>query len=409
MALFAQITHRSAHERINIVTLGQIGHGKTTLLSALTCVLARANDANTHMTVDQLEHPLKERVRGISIAHTEATYTYNERQYLHVDYPSHANSLKGMIAGLHRMNGAILVVSALDGPQPQTQEQVHLALQVKVPALLVFINKMDQGEDQALLDVVELEVRELLVRYGLASTDMPIVRGSALQALESKGDLSRLDPVAQCIWELLETMETCIPCPLPAEAKPLLMQIEDVFDLKKRGIAAVGYIERGVISAGEHVEIIGMEQESRTVLVTGIEMCQKTVKQATAGNAITCFLSKVVRENIGRGQVLALPGSIQPSAIFVAHVYILTQEEGGRRNPFFNGYRTCFFLRFTDIVGEVTLPDGIKRVMPGDTLEIEVRLCLPMAIEEGMRFAIREGGRVVGVGICTQTKNSHFH
>jgi elongation factor Tu len=404
MALFPQITRISSNARVNISTLGQAGHGKTTLLSALTRVLARANEVNTYLTIDQLEGTLDGRVRGVSIAHAEATYTLGERQYVHVDYQSHADSLKGMIAGLYPIDGAILVISAPDGPQPQTREHVLLAHQLKVPTLLVFMNKMDQGEDEELLDVVELEVRELFARYRFANTDVPIIRGSALQVLESKGDLSRSDPAAQCIWELLKAMNTRISSALPARARPFLMQIEDVFDLKRRGIAAVGYVEGGIIRAGENVEIIGMERASRAALVTDIEMFQKTIKEATAGDAITCFLSGIVRANVGRGQVLALPGSIQPSTAFAARVYILTQEEGGRRNPFFNGYRTCFFLRLTDIVGEVTLPDGIERVMPGDSIEIEVNLCLPVAIEEGMRFAIREGGRTVGVGVCTQIK-----
>lgn len=374
-------------------------------LAALMRVLARANEVTMPLTMEQLASPAERQVRGVALAYTQAAYIAHERTYLQRDYPSHTQSLKGMITGLSPLDGAILVVSTSEGLQPQAREQIWLAHQLQVPALLVFLNQFDQAVDEELLEVVELEVREQLARCGFASSDIPIIHGSALQALESQGDLSPSDPAARCIWQVLDAVRTCFPTPVPAHARPFLMQIEEVFDLKRRGIAAVGMVERGMIRAGAHVEISGMEATNRPALVTELQRCQKTVTQAQAGDAITCFLSGIARAQIERGQVIALPGSIQPSTAFAAHIYLLTQEEGGRHRPFVSGYRTCFFLRLCDIVGTVTLPESIEEARPGDSLEIEVQLCLPVAIEEGMRFALREGGRIVGVGICTRRKN----
>jgi elongation factor Tu len=307
-----------------------------------------------------------------------------------------------MITGAAQMDGAILVVSAPDGPMPQTREHVLLARQVEVPAMVVFLNKVDMMEDEELLELVELEVRELLSRYQFPGDDVPVIRGSALKALESKGDLSRNDADAKCIWELMDQVDEYIPTPPRATDQPFLMPVEDVFGIKGRGTVATGRIERGIVKVGENVEIVGMHDAVRSVVVTGVEMFQKTLDQGMAGDNVGCLLRGVERTDIERGQVLAKPGSIKPHKNFKAQVYVLSKEEGGRHTPFFNGYRPQFYVRTTDVTGAIKLPDGVEMVMPGDNIEMTVELIQPVAMEEGVKFAIREGGRTVGAGICTQ-------
>ena len=306
-----------------------------------------------------------------------------------------------MITGAAQMDGAILVVSAPDGPMPQTREHVLLARQVEVPAMVVFLNKVDMMDDEELLELVELEVRELLSKYQFPGDDVPVVRGSALKALESKGDLSRNDPDAKCIWELMDAVDSYIPTPLRATDKPFLMPVEDVFGIKGRGTVATGRIERGVVKIGENIEIVGMKEETRNVVVTGVEMFQKTLDQGQAGDNVGCLLRGIERADIERGQVLSKPGSIKPHKVFKAQVYVLSKEEGGRHTPFFNGYRPQFYVRTTDVTGSIKLPEGVEMVIPGDNIEMTVELIQPVAMEEGVKFAIREGGRTVGAGICT--------
>jgi elongation factor Tu len=307
-----------------------------------------------------------------------------------------------MITGAAQMDGAILVVSAPDGPMPQTREHVLLARQVEVPAMVVFLNKVDMMEDEELLELVELEVRELLSKYQFPGDDVPVIRGSALKALESKGDLGRSDPDAKCIWDLMDQVDEYIPTPPRATDQPFLMPVEDVFGIKGRGTVATGRIERGVVKVGENIEIVGIQDAVRTVVVTGVEMFQKTLDQGMAGDNVGCLLRGVERADIERGQVLAKPGSIKPHKNFLAQVYVLSKEEGGRHTPFFNGYRPQFYVRTTDVTGAIKLPEGVEMVMPGDNIEMTVELIQPVAMEEGVKFAIREGGRTVGAGICTQ-------
>jgi elongation factor Tu len=319
-----------------------------------------------------------------------------------VDCPGHADYIKNMITGAAQMDGAILVVSAPDGPMPQTREHVLLARQVEVPAMVVFLNKVDMMDDEELLELVELEVRELLSRYQFPGDDVPVIRGSALHALESKGDLSRTDAAAACIWELMDAVDSYIPTPPRAIDKPFLMPVEDVFGIKGRGTVATGRIERGSIRVGEAVDIVGMKEETRTVVVTGVEMFQKTLEQGIAGDNVGCLLRGVERSEIERGQVLSKPNSIRPHKRFQAQVYVLSKEEGGRHTPFFNGYRPQFYVRTTDVTGAIRLPEGVEMVMPGDNIEMTVELIQPVAMENGVKFAIREGGRTVGSGVCTQ-------
>jgi elongation factor Tu len=310
-----------------------------------------------------------------------------------------------MITGAAQMDGAILVVSAPDGPMPQTREHVLLARQVEVPAMVVFLNKVDMMDDEELLELVELEVRELLSKQQFPGDDVPVIRGSALKALESKGDLSRNDPEAACIWELMDAVDNYIPTPVRAIDKPFLMPIEDVFGIKGRGTVGTGRIERGVVKTGDSVEIVGMHEATRTVVVTGVEMFQKTLDSGMAGDNVGCLLRGIERADIERGQVLAKPGSIKPHKNFKAQVYVLSKEEGGRHTPFFNGYRPQFYVRTTDVTGAIKLPEGVEMVMPGDNIEMTVELIQPVAMEEGVKFAIREGGRTVGAGICTRVES----
>jgi elongation factor Tu len=387
---------------VNVGTIGHIDHGKTTLTAAITKVLATLNPSNKYVAFDQIDKAPEERERGITIAIAHIEYETEKRHYAHVDCPGHADYIKNMITGAAQMDGAILVVSAPDGPMPQTREHVLLARQVEVPAMVVFLNKVDMMEDEELLELVELEVRELLSKYQFPGDEVPVIRGSALRALESKGDLSRTDPAAACIWELMDAVDDYIPTPQRPIDKPFLMPIEDVFGIKGRGTVATGRIERGSIKVGESVDIVGFSEQIRTVVVTGVEMFQKTLDQGIAGDNVGCLLRGVERTEIERGQVLAKPGSIKPHKKFQAQVYVLSKEEGGRHTPFFNGYRPQFYIRTTDVTGAIKLPEGVEMVMPGDNIEMTVELIQPVAMEEGVRFAIREGGRTVGAGVCTK-------
>jgi elongation factor Tu len=385
---------------VNVGTIGHIDHGKTTLTAAITKVLAAAQLAK-YTAFDQIDKAPEERERGITIAIAHLEYETEKRHYAHVDCPGHADYIKNMITGAAQMDGAILVVSAPDGPMPQTREHVLLAHQVNVPAIVVFLNKADMMDDEELLELVELEVRELLSKNDFPGDDVPVIRGSALKALESKGDLSRNDPDAKCIWDLMDAVDSYIPTPERAVDLPFLMPVEDVFGIKGRGTVATGRIERGQVKVGENIEIVGMKEETRTVVVTGVEMFQKTLDSGIAGDNVGCLLRGVERADIERGQVLAKPGSIKPHKKFKAQVYVLSKEEGGRHTPFFNGYRPQFYVRTTDVTGAIKLPEGVEMVMPGDNIEMTVELIQPVAMEAGVRFAIREGGRTVGAGNCT--------
>jgi elongation factor Tu len=389
---------------VNVGTIGHIDHGKTTLTAAITKVLAKASAANKYIAFDQIDKAPEERERGITIAIAHVEYETEKRHYAHVDCPGHADYIKNMITGAAQMDGAILVVSAPDGPMPQTREHILLARQVEVPAMVVFLNKVDMMDDEELLELVELEVRELLSRYEFPGDDVPVIRGSALHALESSGDLSRTDEQAACIWALMDQVDSYIPTPERATDKPFLMPVEDVFGIKGRGTVATGRIERGVIKTGESVEIVGMKDETSSVVVTGVEMFQKTLDAGMAGDNVGCLLRGVERQEIERGQVLAKPGSIKPHKTFQAQVYVLSKEEGGRHTPFFNGYRPQFYIRTTDVTGAIKLPQGVEMVMPGDNIEMTVELIQPIAMEEGVHFAIREGGRTVGAGICVRVE-----
>jgi elongation factor Tu len=390
---------------VNVGTIGHIDHGKTTLTASITKVLAKASTNNKYVAFDQIDKAPEERERGITIAIAHVEYETEKRHYAHVDCPGHADYIKNMITGAAQMDGAILVVSAPDGPMPQTREHVLLARQVEVPAMVVFLNKVDMMDDEELLELVELEVRELLSKQQFPGDDVPVIRGSALKALESKGDLSRSDPEATCIWELMDAVDTYIPTPVRATDKPFLMPIEDVFGIKGRGTVGTGRIERGIVKTGDSVEIIGMKEETRTVIVTGVEMFQKTLDSGMAGDNVGCLLRGIERADIERGQVLAKPGSIKPHKNFQAQVYVLSKEEGGRHTPFFNGYRPQFYVRTTDVTGAIKLPEGVEMVMPGDNIEMTVELIQPVAMEVGVSFAIREGGRTVGAGKCIKVEN----
>jgi len=389
---------------VNVGTIGHIDHGKTTLTAAITKVLAKASTSNKYIAFDQIDKAPEERERGITIAIAHVEYETEKRHYAHVDCPGHADYIKNMITGAAQMDGAILVVSAPDGPMPQTREHILLARQVEVPAMVVFLNKVDMMDDEELLELVELEVRELLSRYEFPGDEVPVIRGSALKALESSGDLTRSDEEAACIWALMDQVDSYIPTPERAVDKPFLMPVEDVFGIKGRGTVATGRIERGQIKTGESVEIVGMKEQTRTVVVTGVEMFQKTLDQGIAGDNVGCLLRGVERQEIERGQVLAKPGSIKPHKTFQAQVYVLSKEEGGRHTPFFNGYRPQFYIRTTDVTGAIKLPQGVEMVMPGDNIEMTVELIQPIAMEEGVKFAIREGGRTVGAGICVRVE-----
>jgi elongation factor Tu len=384
----------------NVGTIGHIDHGKTTLTAAITKTQASKKLA-TFMAYDQIDKAPEERERGITIATAHVEYESDKRHYAHVDCPGHADYIKNMITGAAQMDGAILVVSATDGPMPQTREHILLARQVEVPSMVVFMNKVDMVDDEELLDLVELEVRELLSKNQFPGDDIPVIRGSALKALES----TSTDPTAdeyKCIFELMDAVDNYIPQPVRAIDKPFLMPVEDVFGIKGRGTVATGRIERGQIKTGEEIEILGMTKENRKVVVTGVEMFKKTLDYGEAGDNVGCLLRGVERDDIERGQVLAKPGSVKPHTYFETQVYVLSKDEGGRHTPFFKGYRPQFYIRTTDVTGETELPEGTEMVMPGDNVEMKVRLIMPVAMEEGLRFAIREGGRTVGAGVISK-------
>jgi elongation factor Tu len=380
----------------NVGTIGHIDHGKTTLTAAITKVLA-AKKLASFVPFDQIDKAPEEKARGITIATAHVEYESEKRHYAHVDCPGHADYVKNMITGAAQMDGAILVVAATDGPMPQTREHILLARQVGVPAMVVFMNKVDAVDDPELLDLVELEVRELLSKYEFPGDEIPIIRGSALKALE--GDPGELGE--QAIMKLIEAVDSYIPQPVRALDKPFLMPVEDVFTISGRGTVATGRVERGKIKVGEEVEIVGMKPTVKTV-VTGVEMFRKILDEGEAGDNVGCLLRGVKREEVERGQVLAAPGSITPHTNYEAEVYVLTKEEGGRHTPFFNGYRPQFYFRTTDVTGVVTLPAGTEMVMPGDNVRVSIELITPIAMDEGLRFAIREGGRTVGAGVVSK-------
>jgi elongation factor Tu len=386
---------------VNIGTIGHVDHGKTTLTAAITKVLALKGAAQ-FMAYDQIDNAPEERARGITIAIRHVEYQTDARHYAHVDCPGHADYIKNMITGAAQMDGAILVVSAPDGPMPQTREHILLARQVQVPAMVVFLNKVDMMDDPELLELVELELRELLSKYEFPGDEIPIIRGSARAALESpSNDLNA--PEYQPILALMEAVDTYIPTPVRATDQPFLMPVEDVFGIKGRGTVVTGRIERGKVKVGDTVEIVGMTNEApRRTVVTGVEMFQKTLDEGIAGDNVGCLIRGVERNEVERGQVLCAPGSIKPHKKFEAQVYVLKKEEGGRHTPFFPGYRPQFYIRTTDVTGAITLPSGMEMVMPGDNVVMGVELIVPVAIEEGLRFAIREGGRTVGAGVVTR-------
>jgi elongation factor Tu len=381
---------------VNVGTIGHIDHGKTTLTAAITKVQA-AKGLGQFVAFDQIDKAPEERERGITIATAHVEYETPKRHYAHVDCPGHADYIKNMITGAAQMDGAILVVAATDGPMPQTREHILLARQVGVPAIVVYMNKVDAVEDKELLDLVELEVRELLSKYEFPGDEIPIIRGSALKALE--GDAGELG--AGSIQKLMDAVDTAIAEPKREVDKPFLMPVEDVFSISGRGTVATGRVERGKIKVGEEVEIVGIRPTTKTV-VTGVEMFRKLLDEGIAGDNIGCLLRGTKREEVERGQVLAKPGSITPHTKFQAEAYVLTKEEGGRHTPFFNGYRPQFYFRTTDVTGVCTLPEGTEMVMPGDNVQLKIDLITPIAMDEGLRFAIREGGRTVGAGVVTK-------
>ena len=372
---------------VNIGTIGHVDHGKTTLTVA--------------MRYDEIDKAPEEKARGITINTAHVEYETAKRHYAHVDCPGHADYVKNMITGAAQMDGAILVVSAADGPMPQTREHILLARQVGVPYIIVFMNKVDQVDDEELLELVEMEIRELLSSYDFPGDDIPIIRGSALLALEAltEGKIAKETPECQCIFELMDAVDSYIPTPERASDKPFLLPVEDVFSITGRGTVATGRVERGTVKVSDTVEIVGLTEEKRSTVVTGVEMFRKLLDQAIAGDNIGLLLRGVQRNEIERGQVLAKPGSIHPHTHFNSEVYVLTKEEGGRHTPFFSGYRPQFYFRTTDVTGTITLPEGVEMVMPGDNIRMEIQLITPIAMEQGLRFAIREGGRTVASGV----------
>jgi len=381
---------------VNVGTIGHIDHGKTTLTAAITKTLSTKGWAD-YKAFDQIDKAPEEKARGITISITHVEYQTANRHYAHVDCPGHADYIKNMITGAAQMDGAILVVAATDGPMPQTREHLLLARQVQVPSMVVFLNKVDAMDDPELIDLVELEMRELLTKEGFPGDDTPVIRGSALKALEC----TSTDPNApeyKPIWDLMEAVDTFIPTPNRPIDQPFLMPVEDVFGIKGRGTVVTGRIERGTIKVGEEIEILGKRAPRRSI-VTGVEMFNKQLDQGQAGDNVGCLLRGVERTDIERGQVLAKPGSVKPHTRFTGQVYVLSKEEGGRHTPFVNGYRPQFYIRTTDVTGSIKLPEGVEMVMPGDNVTMEVTLIEPIALEEGLRFAIREGGRTVGAGV----------
>ena len=386
---------------VNIGTIGHVDHGKTTLTAAITMALSQSGQAAA-MRYDEIDKAPEEKARGITINTAHVEYETATRHYAHVDCPGHADYVKNMITGAAQMDGAILVVSAADGPMPQTREHILLARQVGVPYIVVFMNKVDQVDDEELLELVEMEIRELLSSYDFPGDDIPIIKGSALRALEAltAGKIAKETPECQCIFELMDAVDSYIPEPERASDKPFLMPVEDVFTITGRGTVATGRVERGIVKVNDPVQIVGLRETKQTV-VTGVEMFRKLLDQAIAGDNIGALLRGVQRTEVERGQVHAKPGSINPHTHFNSEVYVLTKEEGGRHTPFFSGYRPQFYFRTTDVTGVIKLPEGVEMVMPGDNIRMEIELITPIAMDEGLRFAIREGGRTVASGVVT--------
>ncbi|MFP4481943.1 MAG: elongation factor Tu [Thermovirgaceae bacterium] len=385
---------------LNIGTIGHIDHGKTTLTAAITKTLGSQGWAD-FTPFDMIDKAPEERERGITINIAHVEYQTENRHYAHIDCPGHADYIKNMITGAAQMDGAILVVSAADGPMPQTREHVLLARQVNVPALVVYMNKVDQVDDEELLDLVEMEIRDLLNQYEFPGDDVPIIRGSALKALESD-DVSREGEWSKSIWELMDACDSYIPDPERDVDKPFLMPIEDVFTITGRGTVVTGRVERGKIHGGDEIAIVGMREDIRKTVATSLEMFRKILDDALAGDNVGVLLRGIGKDDVERGQVLAKPGSITPHRHFKAEVYVLKKEEGGRHTPFFTGYKPQFYFRTTDVTGDIKLPDGVEMVMPGDNATFEVNLIVPVALEQGLRFAVREGGRTVGAGVVTE-------
>jgi len=380
----------------NVGTIGHVDHGKTTLTSAMTLVLSKINPTGFR-SFDSIDNAPEEKARGLTIAIAHVEYETEKRHYAHIDCPGHADFIKNMITGAAQMDGAVLVVSAPDGPMPQTREHVLLARQVEVPSVLVALNKVDAMEDEELLELVEMEVRELLTKYNFPGDELPVVRVSALKALEcgcGKRECQWCGP----IWKLLDAIDDYIPTPVRAKDQPFLMPVEDVFSIKGRGTVPTGRVERGVIKPGEEVELVGLHHEPRKVVATSLEMFHKTLDDAEPGDAVGILLRGIDRDEIERGQVIAAPGSIKPHTYAEGEVYVLSKEEGGRHTPFFNGYKPQFYIRTTDVTGSIELPEGMEMAMPGDNVTMKIRLIYPVALEKGLRFAIREGGKTVGAG-----------
>ncbi|QTE70947.1 elongation factor Tu [Clostridiales bacterium FE2011] len=389
---------------VNIGTIGHVDHGKTTLTAAITMTLAIKGEAQA-MRYDEIDKAPEEKARGITINTAHVEYETAKRHYAHVDCPGHADYVKNMITGAAQMDGAILVVSAPDGPMPQTREHILLARQVGVPYIVVFMNKTDMMDDEELLELVEMEIRELLSSYDFPGDEIPIIKGSALKVLEylqAGGTDVDNAPECKCIWELMDAVDSYIPEPERATDQPFLMPVEDVFSISGRGTVATGRVERGTVKVSDPVEIVGLMDKPRNTVVTGVEMFHKLLDQAEAGDNIGALLRGIQRNEVERGQVLAKPGSIHPHTHCIGQVYVLTKEEGGRHTPFFNGYRPQFYFRTTDVTGNIKLPDGVEMVMPGDNIDMEITLITPIAMEQGLRFAIREGGRTVGSGVVAK-------
>ena len=391
---------------VNVGTIGHVDHGKTTLTAAITMVMAAKGQA-AKMKYDEIDKAPEEKARGITINTAHVEYQTDRRHYAHVDCPGHADYVKNMITGAAQMDGAILVVAATDGPMPQTREHILLARQVGVPYIVVFMNKTDQVDDPELLELVEEEIRDLLTKYGFPGDKTPIIKGSALKALEKAtsgaSDAEILAaPECQCILELMDAIDSYIPDPQREDDKPFLLPVEDVFTISGRGTVATGRVERGVAKVGDPAEIVGLIEKPRSTVITGLEMFRKMLDEAMAGDNVGALLRGIDRKDIEKGQVIAKPGSIHPHTEFEAQVYVLTKEEGGRHTPFFNNYRPQFFIRTTDVTGSIKLPEGVEMVMPGDNVKIDVSLIKPVAVEEGLRFAIREGGRTVGSGVVSK-------
>ena len=391
---------------VNVGTIGHVDHGKTTLTAAITMVMAAKGQA-AKMKYDEIDKAPEEKARGITINTAHVEYQTDKRHYAHVDCPGHADYVKNMITGAAQMDGAILVVAATDGPMPQTREHILLARQVGVPYIVVFMNKTDQVDDPELLELVEEEIRDLLTKYGFPGDKTPIIKGSALKALEKAtsgaSDAEILAaPECKCVLDLMDAIDAYIPDPVREDDKPFLLPVEDVFTISGRGTVATGRVERGVAKVGDPAEIVGLIEKPRSTVITGLEMFRKMLDEAMAGDNVGALLRGIDRKDIEKGQVIAKPGSIHPHTEFEAQVYVLTKEEGGRHTPFFNNYRPQFFIRTTDVTGSIKLPEGVEMVMPGDNVKIDVSLIKPVAVEEGLRFAIREGGRTVGSGVVSK-------